>query len=58
MGSYYKEYQVFTGEEGYYVYYKPDDPRCRAIRHAGPLTKEEANEMIKRKAALEEPCQN
>lgn len=44
----FKEYEVHTGEEGWYVYFKPDDPRCRAIREGGPLTKDEADALIER----------
>jgi hypothetical protein len=43
---YYAEYQIFTDEEGWYVYFKPEDPRCRSIRKAGPLVKEKAEEMV------------
>jgi hypothetical protein len=47
-GFYYAEYEQHPGEEGWYVYYKPSDPRCRSIRERGPITKEEADSLIDR----------
>jgi len=45
---YYKEYEQHPGEEGWYVYFKPQDPRCRAIREAGPMSGEAADKLIER----------
>lgn len=45
---YFKEYEQHPGEEGWYVYVKADNPQCRAIREQGPLSKEEADDLIYR----------
>ena len=45
-GFYYKEYEQHPGEEGWYVYFKPSDPRCRAIRERGPMKGGDADDLI------------
>jgi len=45
---YFKDYKVYAGEEGWYVYFQPNDPRCRAIREGGPMSKEDAERLVER----------
>lgn len=45
---YFKQYEQHPGEEGWYVYFKPADPRCRAIKEQGPLREDEADGLVAR----------
>ena len=43
---YFKTYKIYVGEEGWYVYKQPNNMAVRAIRHAGPFKKEDAEKMV------------
>jgi len=46
---YYIEYKDYIFGNGWFVYFKPDNPRCRAIEQAGPFyKKEDAEKEMKR----------
>lgn len=45
---YFKQHEQHLGEEGWYVYFKPADPRLRAIREAGPMTEKDADDLVDR----------
>lgn len=45
---YFKQYEAHPGEDGWYVYFKPHDPRCRAILERGPMTEKDADLLIER----------
>lgn len=46
--SYFKQFEQHPGEQGWYVYLRPSDPRCRAIRERGPIKEEDAENLVAR----------
>ena len=53
MNAFFIQYEVHPGEEGWYGYKQPKDPRCRPIRYVGPLKKVEAEKWAERKNEYE-----
>ena len=46
---YFAIYEVHTCEEGWYVYKQLENLSVRAIRHYGPITKDEADKIVESK---------